>query len=132
MGNRKKARLTYHEIPDQPRQEPQKQKHEYVSYVAATDRRLKVSTGFVMAEEPSGSHSTAEDHDQVPDIEEDEGEDDKALDPAYLEHLAEMSAEESSGHKKRHRTAAVGLKRLGKYVTDNVVGRPYEDVVGGM
>jgi hypothetical protein len=43
----------------------------------------------------------------IPDLVDDD--DDEVLDPAYLEYLIEMSAEENFRHKKRRRTAAVSV-----------------------
>jgi hypothetical protein len=67
---------------------------------------LKVSTSFVTTEAPPNLQSTAE---EVPDLEEDDDDDYEALDPAYLEHLVEMSAEDGFGHQKCCLTAAVCL-----------------------
>jgi hypothetical protein len=90
MGNKKRARFTYYETLDPARQEPPK--HEHVSYTTTTNRCLKVSTSFVTTEVPPTLQSTAEEHeDTLPDCEEDGDDDYEALDPAYLEHLVEMS-----------------------------------------
>jgi hypothetical protein len=109
MGHKKRARLTYYETPDPARQEPHK--HEHVSYTTTTNGRLKVSTSFVTTKVPPTLQSTAEEHeDMLPDLEEDGDDDYEALDPAYLEHLVETSAEEGFEHQKRRLTAAVCLR----------------------
>lgn len=105
MGNKKRVRFTYYETPDPTRQESRK--HQHVSYSTTANGRLKVATSFVTTEVPQNLQSTAE---EVPDIQEEEEDDYEALDPAYLEHLVEINAEEVFEHQKRCLTAAVCLR----------------------
>jgi hypothetical protein len=104
MGNKKRARFTYYETPDPTRQESRK--HQHVSYSTTMDGHLKVSTSFVTTEAPPNLQYTAE---EVPDLEENDDDDCEALDPAYLEHLVEMSAEDGFEHQKCCLTAVVCL-----------------------
>jgi hypothetical protein len=106
MGNRKKARLTFYSPPDPSK----RQKHEHLRYSTTSDGRLKVSTSFVAADLPSRTNSQDDVQPDSLDLDESLDENDyEPLDPAYLEHLAQMSMEESFEPTKRRRTAAVRI-----------------------
>jgi hypothetical protein len=104
MGNRKNARLTFHDGPAPGK----RQKHEHLHYSTTSDGRLKVSTSFVAPEPPSTTNSQDDIQPDSLDLDENLEENDyEPLDPAYLEHLAQMSIEENFEPAKRRRTAAV-------------------------
>jgi hypothetical protein len=111
MGNKKKARFMYHDTPDPSRHDPQRHKH--INYAATTNGRLKASTSFVTTAAnrlPSDLMAPEQCELTIPDVLYDGDDDEGVLDPAYLDYLVEMSAEENFGHKTRHRTAAVSFQ----------------------
>jgi hypothetical protein len=103
MAKNKKAHLTYHSIP--PPTNKRQGKHQHVAYSLPTSGKLKVSSTYVtttapdLDNEPSPPDATEPIEDIcIEDI----------FDPAYLEHLEEMSTESTESTKRRH-TAAVSL-----------------------
>jgi hypothetical protein len=106
MGNRKNARLTFYSPPGPGK----RQKHEHLCYSTTSDGQLMVSTSFVAPELPSKANSQDDVQPDSLDLDESLDENDyEPLDPAYLEHLAQMSIEESIEPTKRRRTAAVRI-----------------------
>lgn len=103
MEKNKKAHLTYHSIP--PPTNKRQDKHQHVAYSLPTSGKLKVSLTYVttiapdLADEPLPLDATKP-------IEEICNED--IFNPAYLEHLEEMSTESTESTKEQC-TAAVSL-----------------------
>lgn len=103
MEKNKKAHLTYHSVP--PPTNKRQDKHQHVAYSLPTSGKLKVSLTYVtttapdLADEPLPLDATKP-------IEEICNED--IFNPAYLEHLEEMSTE-STESTKQQCTAAVSL-----------------------